>query len=220
MGCSLVSCETLFDELDAKDQALLAQPRNLRQLNLNGADMRHAQLVHADLSESSLVGADLGGNDLSAAQAVGACFDQANLSHANLGWSVLRGSSMRSVNFYRCNLFQADLRGVDLGDSDLTEANLGNVHLMGTRLTDAQGLKPELIEVAACWSERTQWPAGWQLPVPVRTCEKHGASRFSRKQAVQGLQITDETKLLMRKESHSAPSLPVEQLKPEQKPIR
>ena len=198
MGCSLVGCETLFDELDPKDQALLAQPRNLRQLNLNGADMTRAQLVHADMSESSLVGADFRGNDLSASQAVGANFDQANFAHANLGWSVLRGSSMRGVNFYRCNLFQVDLRGVDLGDSDLTEANLGNVHLMGTRLSEANGITPQLIEEAACWDERTQWPADWQLPVPARTCEKHGASRFSRKQAVQRLQVTDESKLLMR----------------------
>lgn len=201
LGCCLVGCESLIDELSPKDQALLGQRRNLRQLNLNAADMTHAQLVNADMSESSMVGANFQGNDLSAAKAVGASFVEANLSHVNLGWSVLRGSDLGGANLYRCNLFQADLRGVNLDLANLTEAQLGNAHLMGTRLSKAKGIDQGLVQLAACWDARTEWPEGWAIPASERTCEKHGNSEFSRDSAVKSMKVVDESKLLLREEN-------------------
>jgi len=198
LGCLLVGCESLDDGLSDHDRALLGPRRNLRQLDLSGADMTQTLLVNADLSESLMAGANFQGNDLSALRAVGASFDRANLSHTRLGWSVLRGSSLRGTNFYRCSLVHSDLRGADLNGANLTDAALQNVHLMGTQLADAKGLLPSLVDQASCWDERTQWPANWQIPSESQICDKHGQSNFARRSAVRALQHTNETKLLMR----------------------
>ncbi len=200
LGCALVGCESLKDTLPTRDQALLRPRRNLRRLNLNAADMSKAQLVNADMSESSMVQADFHGNDLSAAYAVGANLERANLSHAELGWATLRNCDLRETNFFRSNLLQVDLRGSDLSGAELSGCGLHNVHLMGTNLSTAKGLQRDLIEQAACWDQRTQWPAGWKLPSPERTCEKHGESEFSRDNAVKSMRVTDEKKLLLRKQ--------------------
>ena len=98
------------------------QEADLREANLQGADLREA-----DLREANLQGADLREADLR----------EANLQGADLRGANLQGADLREANLQGANLRGADLRGADLREADLREANLRGANLQGADLREA-----------------------------------------------------------------------------------
>ena len=88
--------------------------RDIRPIDLTGADLIGARLDGADLVDARLRGADLILAFLRGADLRGAYLEGADLRRANLGGADLRGT----------HLFDADLRGASLRDARLGDANL------------------------------------------------------------------------------------------------
>ena len=97
---------------------------DLRDADLNGADLRGAYLRDADLNGAYLVDANLRGADLGG---------------ADLGDANLRGADLGGADLGDANLVDANLRGADLGGADLVDANLRGADLGGANLRGAKG---------------------------------------------------------------------------------
>ena len=93
---------------------------NLRDADLNGADLRRANLSDADLYCADLRRADL--------------------HHANL-----RGANLRGADLYDADLSGADLHHANLNGADLRDAYLRRACLSGANLSRIRGVR-----VAAC----------------------------------------------------------------------
>jgi uncharacterized protein YjbI with pentapeptide repeats len=133
---------------------------NLRNANLNGADLSHVKLgaefevdlelsivngIITDLSEAQLVKADLWL----------AVLGGADLSRANLSEAILSGAYLQSANLYKANLQRVDL-GIqtllerDPPGDDVTDisgwrgANLSEANLRGANLREASLWQAEL----------------------------------------------------------------------------
>lgn len=138
---------------------------DLRDLNLNNADLRPCDLSHAVLSGMNLWGMSLAGGtarhvNMWGAELEGADLSQADLTGANLERAGLRGSDLRGATLKGATLWGADLGGVaadhaDLGGcdlraaqlqgADLTRANLAAADLRGANLRDCKLVGAELM---------------------------------------------------------------------------
>jgi predicted phage terminase large subunit-like protein len=129
---------------------------NLREANLNGADLSRANLSGANLVKADLGGANLSGTNLGKAHLGGAILSGANLREAmvagaylggaNLDKANLSAANLREVNFNWAKLSGANLREgnlvlANLTRSDLSEADLSGANLQGSILlgTDFMG---------------------------------------------------------------------------------
>lgn len=138
---------------------------DLRDLNLNNADLRRCDLSNAVLSGMNLWGAKLADSKASEANLWGALLDGADLQGAdlagvNLERSSLRGADLRRANLAKANLWGADLtnaavdhadlsgcdlRSADLTGCDLTRANLSGADLRGADLRRCKMVGAELV---------------------------------------------------------------------------
>jgi uncharacterized protein YjbI with pentapeptide repeats len=105
---------------------------NLNGANLHGAFLRGADLGKANLNRANLSNAILGGADLSDADLSGA-----NLSRANLGSAILNGANVSRANFSEANLSAADLSGTNLSLANFSGATLSGADLSRASLTGA-----------------------------------------------------------------------------------
>ncbi len=99
---------------------------DLREVNLNGADLTVAFLLGADLRWANLIEADL---------------SRAVLSQAILRGADLRGANVGTANLGEAILSQAILRGAILSGADLTEATIGWAVFGNNDLSDVKGLE-------------------------------------------------------------------------------
>ncbi|WP_431913656.1 pentapeptide repeat-containing protein [Micromonospora carbonacea] len=127
---------------------------DLRNANLDGANLSHAELTianlnganlsHAYLGDANLRGANLGGANLSHAYLGDANMDGAELSNAELTSAYLGGANLRTADLNRARLPLAKLSNADLSFADLDSANLRNANLDGANLDGANLLLANL----------------------------------------------------------------------------
>jgi uncharacterized protein YjbI with pentapeptide repeats len=161
-------------------------------IQLDGADLRDTDLDRADLSDASMVGADLSGvhlrqakiarADLSGASAASALLggidgyrliaSNADFQDADLGRGYFAEATFKGANLTRAilplavfsnatlagaNLQSADLRGVVFDGADLSGANLSGANIDGAVFTDADLTGANLSGV--CWKSLPIWPS-------------------------------------------------------------
>jgi Pentapeptide repeats (8 copies) len=108
---------------------------DLRGANLGGANLRRANLSEADLRRAKLGGANLRGANLDRADLFDANLQEADLRDANLGGANLDAANLSGANLGGANLIGANLSSADLFDANLSGANLIGASLVGTRLS-------------------------------------------------------------------------------------
>lgn len=111
---------------------------DLQCANLYGANMHHADLRNADMTGANLRHATMSSAGLCAAVLNGANMCYANLRNANLHHAVLRGALACDTDLRDADLLSADLRGCDMFSVDLTGARLTCADLAGAVLTGAK----------------------------------------------------------------------------------
>jgi len=126
-----------------RDENTDTQPRlrraDLREANLNGANLSEADLTKANLRRANLMSADLNDASLYLADLRGALLNGAKLRNAdiggaNLSGADLRGADIRWANISEANLSSANLRGANLVGSNLSETNLEDADLTGCHI--------------------------------------------------------------------------------------
>ena len=155
--------------------------RDVRPLDLYGANLAGAQLPDADLGGALLAEADFRVAFLAGARLDKAILNDADLTEATLNIAYLRSANLKGADLteadlsyanlgdtylLRANLSDADLTGADLTDADLTSAdlsgaNLTDADLSGANLTDADLSGANLVGVR--WPANTPVPEGWKL---------------------------------------------------------
>ena len=128
------------DLRQANLQSAELQGVDLSKSDLTGADLRKVNLRWADLREARLRLSNLSGSDLKPA-----FLQKANLERANLGEADLQNAGLREAD-----LRNAGLRGADLRNADLREANLSNTELQGADLRKAD-LQDANLQDAKLW---------------------------------------------------------------------
>jgi uncharacterized protein YjbI with pentapeptide repeats len=133
---------------------------DLRDLNLNNADLRTCDISNAVLSGMNLwglklaggtaVGANLWGAQLEGADMHGANLASANFERAGLHGADLRKAKAAEANFWGADLAgvqadHADLRGCDLRSADLAGADLTRTDLSGADLRGANLVRAKLV---------------------------------------------------------------------------
>jgi uncharacterized protein YjbI with pentapeptide repeats len=132
-------------EADLEDADLFQA--NLRRADLSGALLHEAELMSADLSKANLSRAILSGADfrnsylfqadLSKADLSMAYLGRAHLGRANLSGADLREANVREADLRAADLREANLSGADLSRTDLREASLRGADLSRTNLREA-----------------------------------------------------------------------------------
>ena len=127
------SYDTLLDlsGVDLRDADL--QAADLRWVDFGGANLAGATLAHADLrsallKDTNLSGANLAGADIRTAYVARTNLSGADLRNLNAGIVELENSAWGMLTFGRVDLRNADLRGADLR---------GTLHLGGVTLDGA-----------------------------------------------------------------------------------
>ncbi len=106
-----------------------------------GLDLREANLEKANLSEVDLHGADLRNATLD-----GANLRKANLEGADLSQADFRKADLWQANLQRVNLYEADLQGAELGGAKLQESYLLQTDLRGAELDRVDLERAELVQ--------------------------------------------------------------------------
>jgi uncharacterized protein YjbI with pentapeptide repeats len=124
-----------YIEPDLRDADL--QRANLSQADLNRAKLSKANLRGADLQKALLRFADLREADLRNANLREANLLQSNLTNANLFRAQLVGADMLNANFHGAHLNKADLSNANLSLAMLTKADLGEADFSKANLSRA-----------------------------------------------------------------------------------
>ena len=183
-------------ELNEKDKDVEGDSSvYLKGIQLPGADLRNANLEGADLSFTNLEGADLWNANLEGAELGFANLEGANLRNANLEGAELIVTNLEGANLSFANLEGADLMATNLEGANLSFANLKesdwsftpqmieyiilSLQTEGTNLegADLQNEDPEVMnnvitqQLSQTQLCGTQLPADIDLP-PDRDCEE------------------------------------------------
>ena len=120
---------------------------NFGRADLQGADLQGAGLANAIFEDAHLQGAILTRAGLPSARLKGAALEGASLASANLEGADLQEADLRNANVRLANLAAANLRGADLRNAivrlanlaaaNLQEADLRGADLRGADLRDA-----------------------------------------------------------------------------------
>jgi uncharacterized protein YjbI with pentapeptide repeats len=114
------------------------QGANLRGAQLQRAVLRDAELQRAHLDGAQLRYAVLGGAQLQQADLNGAQLQRADLRGARLQHAKLEGAQLQGANLGRAQLGNATLDGAQLGDAQLQDADLSGARLQDADLVGAQ----------------------------------------------------------------------------------
>ena len=155
--------------------------RDVRPVDLFGANLAGAQLLYADLGGALLTDADL-----RFAILAGARLDKAILNGADLTEAVLNIAYLRSANLKGADLTEADLSNANLGDTYLLRANLSGADLTGADLTDADLTSADLsganltdADLDGANLTDAKWPK--DAPVPEGWKRDPGSGRLKRR---------------------------------------
>ena len=107
---------------------------DLSNADLRNVDLENANLRCADLRRANLINANLEGVDLSYADLKGANLSYANLSYANLENTNLTNADLKRANLKNANLSCANLKGANLSYADLSCASLKGANLSNANL--------------------------------------------------------------------------------------
>jgi uncharacterized protein YjbI with pentapeptide repeats len=110
---------------------------DLREANLENADLHFADFTGADLRKAKLSNAFLYNANLIEVDLREADLSNANLSNSYLKKSDLRKAKLSNVNLSESYLQEADLREANLSNVYLREANLAGANLQGANLYGA-----------------------------------------------------------------------------------
>jgi uncharacterized protein YjbI with pentapeptide repeats len=118
------------------------QKRDIRPIDLTGANLTRADLVRSDLTGADLTGAHLiaanvYGGRLARAQLAGADLTGAHLACVDLAGAQLKNATLRGTDLTDAKLDRADLDGADLYGADLIRADLTDADLHGADLAFA-----------------------------------------------------------------------------------
>jgi uncharacterized protein YjbI with pentapeptide repeats len=138
-------------KLKWKEYLVELRDRNLEEAELSRADLRKADLVGANLQGAYLDGTQLQGAMLDGAQLQGASLRGARLEAASLDYAQLQGASLRGARLKAASLDRAQLQGALLDSAQLQAASLKSAKLQGAQLSDAelQGVAFDGAEVEA-----------------------------------------------------------------------
>lgn len=135
---------------------------DLREVNLNKADLTGAYLHRADLTGAGLREVNL---------------TEAYLRGADLRGADLRGACLRGADLRGAHLARAYLRGVNLSKADLTKVDLTEADLTGADLAAALGYVDLGVDHRGYHFRAVAFPAGWQITA--------GCRNFTVEEAVQ-----------------------------------
>jgi uncharacterized protein YjbI with pentapeptide repeats len=107
---------------------------DLREAELNGANLSELNLSGALLEGAQLQRTDLRGANLNRANLSGANLSEAHLEEAQLQRTDLRGADLNGAKLWKADLFEADLRGANLSGACLFETNLMGANFSGADL--------------------------------------------------------------------------------------
>jgi len=124
--------------------------RDLRQINLSGADLSRAQLPQADLARCDLHYSNLTGANLFRAKLRETEFVGADLTRANLN-----GADLYNANFTLAIMRETLLGGATLGWAIFSGAKLADLSLRDVDLTDVYAGPTELGDIPV--------PDGWEV---------------------------------------------------------
>ncbi len=102
---------------------------NLREANLQDADLRGVNLSGADLTYAFFNDANLSRANLANAKLIETNFVRANLRHANLTDLVVNGANFRDAKLHHAILTDSNLGAAFFVNSDLSKANLTSADL-------------------------------------------------------------------------------------------
>jgi len=152
--------QAILDVLKRRDEHLVPKPP---------PHTPHTHRLSLDLRESNLDRANLFGADLQDAAFYGASLRGANLRAANLNGAVLQEANLQGANLERANL-----RGTNLSGAILYGANLRGARLEQAFLKAARGLTQEQIDWAIGDDTTTLpdglvWPVAWSKSIGQQT---------------------------------------------------
>ena len=113
--------------------------------NLSGCTMREAWLLRASLIDAQLQGADLIGTSLQQVTATGANFQNAVLTEADLLLADFSGSDLSGADLSDAKLEATLLTGANLDGTNFTRADLLETDFSGTNWWRARGLSVDVL---------------------------------------------------------------------------
>jgi hypothetical protein len=125
--------------------------RDIRVIDLTGANLTRAYLGDADLHGADLSFANLTGADLLRADLTDADLPLAHLTDAQLSFANLTEANLTDADLTHAQLVCTDLRLASLTGADLTRADLREANLTGADLTGTR------------WPDDAPVPEGWKL---------------------------------------------------------
>ena len=129
ISLSMLTGLLAFHWLAVLSLAILLSLEIFRRFDLREANLNRANLSGTDLSGAILWGANLSGTDLSGANLWGADLSGTNLKRVDLSEADLSGANLKRADIRDSNLSGANLRRVDLIEADLSRANLSGANL-------------------------------------------------------------------------------------------
>jgi len=141
--------KTEINEILEKHKLWLEDKAGGIRADLKNTNLEEANLSFANLEEANLEGANLIGANLKSANLGGASLEEANLSCANLeGASLscanLKGASLSFANLEEANLICANLEGASLSYASLSFTNLICANLEEANLRGANLIRANL----------------------------------------------------------------------------
>ena len=140
--------------------------RDIRPIDLAGANLDDANLAGADLDDANLAGADLHQANLREALLVRANLHQANLLGANLRRAFLIDANLAGADLSMADLRGAVLRGADLSGADLRVGFSPGVPVKIQRAIGADLRRADFFDAnlaGVMWPVDAPVPAGWKL---------------------------------------------------------
>lgn len=139
-----------FEKVAMRDSDL--SDTDLRNADLQGAELRNADLSDANLRDADLRKADLRNADLSDAYLRDTNLSDVDLRNANLSDAYLRDANLSDADLRNADLEDAGLRNADLEDAnlryaDLADATLSEANLSDTKFADANLSDASLYDV-------------------------------------------------------------------------
>ena len=132
-GQNIRDCQLQHADLSRRQLAELGGlGTNLRDANLSGSNLTGANLTNTYLGDANLSGANLTGANLTGAYLRGRDLTGANLTDANL-----TGANLTGANLIDAQLIDATLRGADMTGANLTGATLRSADMTGADLSGA-----------------------------------------------------------------------------------
>lgn len=123
----------------------LQEPMDNGEIDLRDANLQRADLKDLDFRNARLSGAELQGADLRKAQFQKANFQQAHLQRADLSKAQLQNADLRGAHLDFANLTQAQLQRADLTGAQIQSANFFEAVLQRTVLAQTIGPKAEFL---------------------------------------------------------------------------